>query len=647
MSTQPSHVSQRPEPAFPSDRPVRADTPETRRTRVITPVASEQFDEYVLIAKIGEGGMAQIFLALSQGPHGFRKLLVIKRLHAHLCSDPRRLERFSLEANLAASLHHPNIVQTNRVGVFRDQPFLTMEYLDGQPLSRVLYRLRSKSRRLPASLAVQIISQALDGLHYAHHATDYAGAPLGIVHRDISPHNLFVTYGGEVKLLDFGIAKANAAEAEADEHAVHGKSAYMAPEQARNEAADQRTDVWGMGVTLWECLVGRRLFHGETDLSVLRASLTDEIPSASEAAPHVPEPLARILERALQRNPERRFESALAFKEALDRWLVTERREDPRTALSSGMRALFADRIEERAQTLRSCMARLNVTPEADVVASLGSPRLPSQPPARPSIKPAPPTLEELRTEVVSQPATGSRQLTKAAVLVSALGLGALWALAPGPARLGVSGGPAAVASASNADFPRTELAPSVAAPQAPVAPVTAALPPVAAAPVPATSGPVAAVPAPVPVAPVPMVATAVPATSNERVVDPEPSRVDLYGGTRVRRPSTSEREPVEAVPEPAPAKPLREARAEPVPSLAAAAEPGTAARAMGRLKLDSTPYAIVSLNGKKLGITPIDVELPADTHTLVLRNPEQNLETSYRVNIVAGESVERRIALE
>lgn len=600
MSTQPDQVSATRE----SMTPRQSATSDSRRTAVVTPVSAERFDEYALIAKLGEGGMAQVYLAVSQGPGGFRKLVCVKRLHGHLSQDPAQVDLFTQEANLAAGLHHPNIVQTNRVGSARGRPFLTMEYLDGQPLSRVLYRLRSQGRHLPPAVVAQVVAFALDGLHYAHHASDYAGVPLGIVHRDISPHNLFLTYEGEVKLLDFGIAKSERHSQE-DAGLVRGKFGYIAPEQARQEAIDGRTDVWGMGVTLWESLVGRRLFQGESEVSVLRASLSDEIPFAAEVAGHVPEALARIAEGALQRNPERRFQSALQFKQALEAWLSEERQADFRKTLSSCLKELFADRIEERAVVLRSSLARL-ASERAQVFATSGAPAL---------AEVAAPLPRQSLLQVVSPAAVATvgaerNRRIKAFALVSAAVVGGLLAVfgknveARGAAR-------EPVVEARGAEARAAELT------VRPAAANTDLVPALAKAPLEAR----------------PVRSEVIEA---ERVRDPEHVVLDVYAQPKKAR---AKHVIGGSTPLPKAALPLAE-RAE-------SEEEPSESLAKGRLKLDSTPYAVVFLRGEKLGITPIDIELPAATHTLTLRNPEQGIETSYRVVVPAGESIERRIALE
>ncbi len=600
-------------------------TPATRGTLTLSPVALEHFDEYVIVAKLGQGGMAEVFLALSQGPSGFRKLLVIKRLHAHLNDDQEHVAMFLQEARLAARLHHSNVVQTNKVGCYLGQHFLAMEYLDGQPLNRVLHRLRAKTTPMVPEVAARIISDALDGLHYAHEARDYEGTPLEIVHRDVSPHNIFVTYDGQVKLLDFGIAKGRAAESNTRMGLIKGKLSYIAPEQARSQVVDRRADLWSMGVTLWECLAGERLFQGPDDVATLRAAMLDDIPLLSEVNSHVPEELAQILQRALQRDPDKRFATALAFKEELDAWLVSCTTTSSRTLVSVSLQALFAEKREERAEVLRSCLAHVSLHAQVD------PPRAP--PPAMWSgsdMQP-PPVLSRPSMAIVQQ-----RRPKLAAILGVAL-IAAVLAFydAFGALREGGEGG----------ETGRTAL--DVASNSVGQAAAAAEIPQGRATPLAELSTERADAPAPkgarTPddyrdhdtyademqsrrIGPLPTLAPA--AQANGRLN----TKRKTYPLRVVPATEDASEQPVEA-----------RADAVPPPNPQVNALPGK----LARLALDSTPYAIVSLNGRRLGITPLEVELPATTHTLLLRNPEQDLETTYQITLAAGESTRRHIALD
>src|SRR5262245_45560386 len=199
--------------------------------------------KYQLIANLGHGGMADVYLSVVHGPVGFNKLTVIKRLRPSLAEEQEFLAMFLDEARLAARLNHPNVVQTNEVAEIEGQYYIAMEYLDGQPLNRILTRAQ-KAGTLPRELLIRVVADCLAGLHYAHELADYDGSPLGVVHRDASPHNIFVTYDGQTKVVDFGIAKAATRSAETRGGVLKGKVAYMAPEQARSGEVDRRSDVF-------------------------------------------------------------------------------------------------------------------------------------------------------------------------------------------------------------------------------------------------------------------------------------------------------------------------------------------------------------------------------------------------------------------
>ncbi|WP_437577887.1 serine/threonine-protein kinase [Sorangium sp. So ce887] len=275
--------------------------------------------KYRPIAEIGRGGMADVCLAVARGPAGFNKLVVLKRARVELCEDAEILAMFLDEARLAARLNHPNVVQTYEVGEDGERLFIAMEYLDGQPLSQLRTRVGLTDLSLPVQ--VRILTDALAGLHYAHELRDFDGTPIQVVHRDASPQNIFVTYDGVIKVVDFGIAKAADSLSETRAGMLKGKVAYMSPEQSRGERVDRRSDVFAVGVILWEAIAGRRMWKGYNDLAILGRLGLGELPDLRVAAPHVDPELERICGRALAPALGERHATAAELHADLERWL--------------------------------------------------------------------------------------------------------------------------------------------------------------------------------------------------------------------------------------------------------------------------------------------------------------------------------------
>jgi len=295
--------------------------------------------KYQLLARLGQGGMADVFLAVARGPLGFNKLVVLKRLRTN-DEDDQALQMFLDEARLAARLKHPNIVDTYDVGQEVDSYFIAMEYLEGQPLSRVLKAIGTA--KVHSTIWVHVVAEALHGLHHAHELRDYDGSSLQIVHRDVSPHNIFVTYEGEIKVVDFGIAKTKLSVAHTESGLLRGKLGYMAPEQALREQVDRRSDVFAMGVVLWEALAARKAFDG--DMSTMFAKLVQaDVPKIAEVNPAIDAGLAAIVDRALKQNPDERFANAAEMREALLDYARTVRVAATRNEVAAMMAAIFAE----------------------------------------------------------------------------------------------------------------------------------------------------------------------------------------------------------------------------------------------------------------------------------------------------------------
>jgi len=277
---------------------------------------ASSFGKYTLVAKLATGGMAEIFLARLLSDGGFEKLVCIKRILPHLAKDPQFVAMFLDEARVVARISHPNVCQVFELGEIEGQYYIAMEYLAGVPLSvfrRADYYASPADPRLVAAFGVQ----ACDGLHHAHQLKSATGEQLGVVHRDISAQNLFVTIDGIVKVLDFGIAKVQDQSVRTSTGAVKGTYAYMSPEQLRGEKVDRRADVWALGAVLWETLAQRHLFKRDNEFLTFQAITSDPIPSICELRPDVPPLLGDTIARAISRDREQRFATARALGEAL------------------------------------------------------------------------------------------------------------------------------------------------------------------------------------------------------------------------------------------------------------------------------------------------------------------------------------------
>ncbi|MEZ4230074.1 MAG: serine/threonine-protein kinase [Polyangiaceae bacterium] len=290
----------------------------------------EVLGRYRLLSLLGRGGMASVHLAVSEGPAGFNKLTVIKELLPELAHDPEFLGMFLDEARLAARLRHPSIVQTHDVGQEAGRFYLAMEFLDGQPLSRVTHRLAELGAPLSREHYVRVLMEVLAALDYAHHLCDYDGKPLQIVHRDVSPQNVFITYDGQVKLVDFGIAKAVDSSTETRTGVLKGKVKYMSPEQAAGDKVDARADLFAVGAMLFEAVTGERLWAGMRNVTVVSRLLRGEIPDPREVKPDLPESLHAILKTALAPEISDRYVTAGAFLNDLEAYLATR----PRVSLA-------------------------------------------------------------------------------------------------------------------------------------------------------------------------------------------------------------------------------------------------------------------------------------------------------------------------
>jgi serine/threonine-protein kinase len=547
---------------------------------------------YVLLAPLAQGGMAEIWLARQPGLKGFEKLVVIKRLATANEADPEFVEMFLTEARLAAQLAHPNIVQIFDLGEEHGALYMAMEYLDGEDLARIRRGGNQAGQPLPDELSAVLISQAAAGLHYAHTRVGLDGKPLGLVHRDISPQNLIVTWDGTLKVVDFGIAKA--ATQSTISGKLKGKFGYMSPEQARVEVVDARSDIFSLGVVLFELVTRTRLFTRRTDADMLSLIAGDTpLPRPSERRPDIPAELERIVMKAMARAPADRFQTAREMQEALEAWLHGSGSRATSSAVSDYLRGIFARRIEERRTIIEAAM-KADLTPGASA-----------------------------RLRELGGPTDGSRSLVRSPHRRLALTVG-----------IGVSVAVTIVALAAWKVVSRTSPQPPpvvVVTPEPPRAPTLRVDSAPAGASIDIDGQPAGTAPLIIELAP------------GSHTV-----RASLPGYTSTEQPVTLHRpgERLELLLSLSPAAPPDAgATAEPVP----AASPGKPADRgpVGRLSLQTEPWTTVYLKKRKLGDTPlIQLPLPAGTHTLRLVNPESAIERTVEVQIQANKTTVKKLKL-
>ncbi len=314
--------------------------------------------KYRIFGTLGRGGMADVFLAAALGAAGFNKLVVVKKLREARADDPSFVNMFLDEARLAARLNHPNIVHTYEIGEQSDGYFIAMEYLEGQQLNRVANEMRRRGEPMAPAMAAHLMAEALLGLHHAHEMKDYDGRRLEIVHRDVSPQNLYVTYDGQVKVLDFGIAKAAMNITQTQAGVTKGKFSYMAPEQAIGDDVDRRSDVFALGIVLWELLAGERLFHGSSAVA-LQKLLNLEIPAPSSRNPLVSAALDAIVLKSLRRDPQERFQSAQEMSNALQDQVYASGRVIRHEDVARRLTEMFGSLREDMQRQIQAHMATL------------------------------------------------------------------------------------------------------------------------------------------------------------------------------------------------------------------------------------------------------------------------------------------------
>jgi serine/threonine-protein kinase len=331
-----------------------------------------QFGKYTLLRRLAAGGMAEIFLALHRSVAGFEKLIVIKRILPSMNQDQAFIDMLLHEARVAATMSHPNIVQTFDVGQVEGTYFIAMEHIHGEDIRSIVRAMRRHGlTEFPLEHAISIGLGVCAGLAYAHEKRDLEGNLLHIVHRDISPQNIVVTFSGDVKIVDFGVAKSsNQTGEDTKDGQLKGKVPYMSPEQASGAEVDYRSDIFAVGVVLYELCTGKRLFKGSSEFETLKLIVDKEYPRPSEVKPGFPPGLERILMKALAKNKLERYQSAREMQADLEAFVREERIAVSQISLTAWMQTLFEDKLAQQKEALQ------DVKQLADIIAMQHSPSM-------------------------------------------------------------------------------------------------------------------------------------------------------------------------------------------------------------------------------------------------------------------------------
>ncbi len=304
------------------------------------------FGKYLLLERINVGGMAEVFKAKAFGVEGFERVLAIKRILPSMADDDEFINMFVDEARIAVQLSHANIVQIYELGKYENQYYIAMEYVSGKDLRQILDRFRKRKQTLPVPAAAYLTSKICEGLDYAHRKSDPTGKPLNLIHRDVSPQNILVSYEGAVKITDFGIAKAEDRASKTQAGVLKGKFGYMSPEQVRGLEIDHRSDIFAVGILMYEMLTGKRLFIGESDFSTLEKVRNADVPPPSQHNPAITPELERVMLKALAREREERYQWTSELHDDLQQFLIEDNTIYNAKRLSGLLRQEFTSDIE-------------------------------------------------------------------------------------------------------------------------------------------------------------------------------------------------------------------------------------------------------------------------------------------------------------
>ena len=318
---------------------------------------AQQVGRYELLLQLASGGMATVYIGRQRGAGGFERLVAIKRMHPHISESRELSAAFMDEARIASAIRHPNVVSVLDVHESGKERLLVMDYVDGASLAEVVKAATKRKVRLPRPAALRVLIDTLLGLHAAHELKNMHGKPLGVVHRDATPHNILVGIDGSVRITDFGIAKAAERSVNTQTGLAKGKFRYMAPEQAKGGVLDRRVDVFAVGIVAWELLTGHRLFVGETDAEVLLQVSAGEIRPASKVDPNIPKELEAIVMRALAVDPNDRWATAEAFADAIREWAKEAGELTTPSEVARLVQEFCGEKVQKRAGTLKRVLA--------------------------------------------------------------------------------------------------------------------------------------------------------------------------------------------------------------------------------------------------------------------------------------------------
>jgi serine/threonine protein kinase len=332
----------------------------------LRPFKPQRFGRYTLLMPLSTGGMGEVFLARLEGSHGFDKPCVIKKILPHLAKEPGFVSRFVDEGHILVKLSHGNIAQVLDMGVQDEAPYIALEFIDGKDLRRVLARTRERTLPLPLSFVLSVMSRVLDALAYAHRKRSEDDRELNLVHRDISPQNILISYEGEVKIIDFGLAKSAMSVSNTNPSILLGKFMYMSPEQARHKAVDRRADLYSVALCIWELVAGKNPFEDVPSGEMIERVGNPTIPALNSIDPLCPRALSEAVNKALQVDPAQRFQSAEEFRTALQSILVAIDPSAGAESTSRFMRDAFASEYQQERRMLASLkeQARALETPE-------------------------------------------------------------------------------------------------------------------------------------------------------------------------------------------------------------------------------------------------------------------------------------------